>query len=329
MAIPDKQILLSEVERSLRDKLTTKDSETVERCLLSILVAYNVERKTDPEHCTDFEEYLKVFIDAKRVEGCSEGTIYQYNYKVHKLMEKTTAPVSEVTVFHIRRFLMDEKERGIKETTLKGYRAAFSAFFKWLFDESLIRTNPCSNLSRIKCKEEVRLPLTAADIELLKEACETKRDKALITFLLSTGCRISEVCALNKGAVDFQKQECKVLGKGNKERIVYLDQVSTLQLRSYLSDRKDNNPALFVGKGDKRLLPGGVRKRLNELGAKAGVDNVHPHRFRRTLATSLIERGMSIQMVARILGHSSINTTMRYVYIKDLDVLNDYRRRVG
>ena len=202
----------------------------------------------------------------------------------------------------------------------------FNSFFGWIHREGLIPTNPCANLNPIKCKKEERKPFSDIDIERLKEACTNVRDKAIITFLLATGCRISEVCALNIEDIDFQNQECVVLGKGNKERTVYLDNIATMQLDKYLSCRFDRDKALFIGKNTIRMHPGGIRKRLHELGDKAGVTNVHPHRFRRTLATNLIDRGMAIQEVAKILGHEKIDTTMKYVYTNQVNVKNAYRK---
>ena len=164
------------------------------------------------------------------------------------------------------------------------------------------------------------------DIERLKAACHTLRDKALVCFLLSTGCRISEVTSLNREDVDLRTMRCKVLGKGAKERIVYFDMVATMHLRAYLETRNDDHPALFVGKGTERLKPGGVRLMLNETAKRAGVEHVHPHRFRRTLATNLIAHGMPIQEVARILGHDKLDTTMGYVYLDDRDIQSSYRK---
>ncbi len=171
-----------------------------------------------------------------------------------------------------------------------------------------------------------KLPFSSVDIERLKENCNNVRDKAIICFLLSTGCRIGEVVSLNKNDIDFQKKQCKVLGKGNKERIVYLDDITIFFLKKYFSERVDNYEALFIGKGSFRMTPGGIRRVLVKLGEKAGVENVHPHRFRRTLATNLIYRGMPIQEVAKILGHEKLDTTMKYVYIDNNNLKFSYNK---
>ena len=178
----------------------------------------------------------------------------------------------------------------------------------------------------IKQQKVIRKPFSSVEIERLKQAAESCRDRAVIAFLLSTGCRISEVCALDVLDIDFHRRRVKVLGKGNKERVVYVDDVTVLYLNEYLRERCDAEPALFLGKGSSRMTPGGIRAMLKRLERRSGVENVHPHRFRRTLATNLINHGMPIQEVAAILGHDKIDTTMTYVYIDQTNVEHAYRR---
>ncbi len=326
MSIEGKQLLVKDLIEGLSARLTMTDINIVTEVITNVLPYYDVEMTGCDESQNDFDQLLKAFIDAKRIEGRSEKTIERYRYILNRFHEAEPFPMQKMTVFSIRHYLGSEKERGISDRTLRGYRDIFQSFFGWLYREGLISSNPCGNLNTIKCKKEVRTPYSEVDIEKLKEACSSQRDKALITFLLATGCRISEVCSLDRNDVDFANMQCTVLGKGNKERTVYLDSVATMQLRQYLVNRKDKSDALFVGKGSARLHPGGIRKRLNELGNAAGVENVHPHRFRRTLATNLINHGMPIQEVASILGHDNINTTMTYVYVNSENVKNAYRK---
>lgn len=326
MSIVDKQTFANEMRKNLSDKLTLQDINTVISELTYQLSYYNIERKPDDSDKQDFEDMLSLFMDTKRIEGRSEKTLDRYEYILRRFREFDSTPIRDVTVFNIRQFLSYEKNRGICDRTLTGYRDVFSSFFGWLHREGLLQHNPCANLMPIKFRKEVRKPYTDVDIERLKEACDTQRDKAIITFLLSTGCRISEVCGLNREDIDFQNLECTVLGKGNKERTVYLNDIAAMQLTGYLKERTDNLSALFIGKGSDRLKPGGIRKRLNEIAARAGVDNVHPHRFRRTLATNLINHGMPIQEVASVLGHDKIDTTMTYVYLDKIGVKNSYRK---
>ena len=326
MSIAAKQLLLQEIESSLSSKLTVNDIRAVTDVIIDRIVNYDVERKEDTGECADYQEFLQYFIDAKRIEGRSEKTIAHYKYVLDRLMETIHVPMKEISVYHIRSFIASEKARGISDRTLNNNRQAYNAFFGWLKREHFIPNNPCESLSPIKCMKKVKLPFSDVDIEKLKEACDSARDKALLAFLYATGCRISEVCNLDISNVDMISGECTVLGKGNKERTVFLDPIAVMQLQNYLNTRDNKSNALFTGKGDRRLEPGGVRKRLNELGQKAGVENVHPHRFRRTLATNLIDRGMPIQEVAAILGHDKIDTTMTYVYISKQNVRNSYRK---
>lgn len=326
MSITGKQLFTRELVDKLSDKLTLKDIDIVANAVAELSSFYDITKIQSGEVQDDYEQLLRAYLETKRIEGRSEKTIERYKYILNRLHKAVPLPMREMTVFSIRHYLGTEKERGISDRTLRGYRDVYQAFFGWLFREGLIPSNPCGNLSPIKCKREVRTPYSEADIEKLKEACKCQRDKAIITFLLATGCRISEVCGLDKKDIDFANMECTVLGKGNKERTVYLDSVATMHLHQYLSNRKDKSDALFVGKGLARMHPGGIRKRLNEIGDSAGVEDVYPHRFRQTLATSLINHGMSVQEVAKILGHDNINTTMTYVYVSSENVKNAYRK---
>ena len=328
MSIAAKQLFTRELSDRLSDKLTMKEVESVVAALTDQLPLYEMERRAEDAGQKDFEDMLKLFIDTKRIEGRSEKTLERYQYILRHFRQQDGTPIREVTVYNIRQFLAYEKGRGIADSTLRGYRDIFNSFFGWIHREGLIQNNPCANLNPIKCKKEVRLPYSDVDLEKLKESCITQRDKAIVYFLLATGCRISEMCGLNRDDIDFRNLECTVLGKGNKERTVYLDPVSAMQLQNYLKARTDDKEALFIGKGTDRLQPGGVRKRLNEIAEAAGVQHVHPHRFRRTLATNLINHGMAIQEVANVLGHEKIDTTMTYVYINKENVKNSYRKYV-
>lgn len=243
-----------------------------------------------------------------------------------KVFKSIGVPETRTTVYHIRDYLNRERNRGISESTLEGYRSILCSYFGWLHNETLIIHNPCINLGPIRCPKVVKLPYSDVEIEKLKEVCYSPRDKALVCFLLSTGCRIGEVIQLNRDDVDYQGMQCKVLGKGNKERVVYIDNITRMNMMRYERSRSDTSNALFAGKGSDRMTAGGIRKTLKTLEEKSGVENVHPHRFRRTLATNLINRGMPIQEVARILGHDRLDTTMKYIYINDMSVKAAYQK---
>lgn len=326
MSIIDKQTFATELRERLSDKLTLKDIEAVTNELTNQMAYYDMERRKDNASQKDFDEMLKLFVETKRIEGRSEKTLERYAYILGKFRERDNTPIRHITVYNIRQYLAYEKGRGLCDNTVRGYRDVFLSFFGWLHREGLLSVNPCANLMPIKTRKEVRFPYTNVDIERLKEACDTPRDRAIVSILMSTGCRISEVCGLDRDDIDFRNLECTVLGKGNKERTVFLDEVAAMQLQNYLKERTDKEQALFIGKGSTRMHPGGIRKRLNEIAEKAGVDHVHPHRFRRTLATNLINHGMPIQEVANILGHEKIDTTMTYCYIDKQNVKNSYRK---
>jgi len=326
MSIATKTVLMRDLEAQLGRILTAEILGKAMPVIGDCLAAYEIEQVADPDRN---EDLLDAFMAAKEVEGRSAKTMERYRYIIRRFLEEANADTRHVTVYHIRAYLMNEKKRGISDSTLEGIRCVFSSYFGWLQKEGLIQANPCGNLGAIKCQKVVRQPFGAEDLERLREACGTQRDRTLLEFLLSTGCRISEVCALNRGDIDFQALECKVLGKGNKERVVYLDAVAAMLLRRYLAGRKDANPALFLGRRAERLLPGGVRAMLKRLEQVTGVWNVHPHRFRRTLATNLIARGMALQEVAAILGHDKLDTTMEYVRLDKQTIRNNYRRFVS
>lgn len=326
MSTANKQLLLHDIEKTLGEYLTANNLASA-MCLISEqLSVFNIEKSEEPEADSESNELLKTFIDAKRVEGRSELTLARYQRAIEKLYLSVNVGIRKITVFHLREYLASEKARGISDCTLDGVRQIFSAYFMWLQKEGLIQDNPTANLGAIRSMKKVRKPYSDVDIEKLKECCVSYRDKAIISLLLSTGCRISEVCNLNRDNIDFDNMEILVLGKGNKERTVFINEITAMSLKRYLDSRIDTEDALFIGKGTNRLHPGGVRFMLKTLAKKAGVENVHPHRFRRTLATNLIDHGMAIQEVASILGHDKLDTTMKYVYLDKTNVRNAYRR---
>ena len=326
MSIEAKQVILKKLENELSNTLTVANMNEVLKILADELDYYTLEQIENYEFDLNSNDMLEAFLSAKELEGRSPKTIERYRYIITRLLFFTKTPIRNLTVYHLRKYLMELKNRGNSDVTLEGIREVFSSFFNWLYKEKLITDNPCVNLAPIKCMKKNKLPFSSVDIEKIKESCENTRDKAIVCFLLSTGCRISEVTQLNKSDIDFKTKQCKVLGKGNKERIVYIDDVTILFLTRYFLERKDNFEALFTGKGTIRMTPHGIRAMLKRLETRSGVENVHPHRFRRTLATNLIHRGMPIQEVAKILGHEKLDTTMKYVYIDNENLKFSYNK---
>ena len=325
MSMPANILLTKQIESILSKKLSSQSVlETINE-IHTILNNFEVNQISVPQ-LDKADNLLQSYTSAMRIQGRSEKTITRYVYIINRLLKSAGVYTKQITVYHIRMYLSEEKERGISDSTLEGYRQVFSAYFGWLQRECLIQHNPTANLGVIKIKKKVVEVYTEVDIENMKYHCDCLRDRAIIEFLASTGCRISEMTCLDKSDIDLVNLECKVLGKGNKERTVYLSQVGAMLLEKYFSERSDGCSAVFIGKGTERISPGGVRAMLNKLSEKAGVCHVHPHKFRRTLATNLIRRGMSIQEVANILGHEKLDTTMRYVLLNKNEIKASYQK---
>lgn len=273
------------------------------------------------------EGMLRRYIATKRVEGIAESTLRRYAEENIKLIRFMRKPLHEVTTYDLRFYLSVRRQQGkVSNRTLDGMRRCYRSFFSWLSAEGLIGRNPCAALAQIKYRKTVKKPFSAVELERIRKACGNIRDLALVDFLYCTGCRVSEVSGLDISDVDFDLGQCTVVGKGNKERIVYLSPVASMHLHEYLSSRRDGEPALFIGRGSGRLKKNGIEAILRKLGGRAGVDNVHPHRYRRTLATNLLDRGMNIQDVAAILGHADLKTTQIYCFISQSNVQAAYRK---
>ena len=318
----------NQLEHRLRAEITAECLDIVMRAVADTLATFDMHENAEgnPEQ----DDLLGTYLAAISVQGLSRKTVYHYGYVLKRLIKACGVPVRRITVYHIRNFIAAEKARGIQDSTLRSHRDAYSAFFGWLFRENLIEKNPMVNIGPIKCQQKKKKIFSDVELEKLTAKCaETsfpERNRAIIEFLKSTGCRISEMTSLNRNQVDLQKLEVVVLGKGNKERIVYLSEVTAMVMKAYLDSREDDEEMLFIGNKGERLQPGGVRIMLKQLGKKAGVENVHPHRFRRTLATNLCRRGMPLQEIATVLGHAKLDTTMKYVVLNNDDIKQAYRR---
>lgn len=322
MSIMAKESLVDQFEERVGEYLTGAHTKRAVADLKQTLEGYDVECLGSSYVAKD-DDLLKAFIDAKTVEGRSEKTINRYAYILEKFINTAGVPAQKITSEQIRSYLVSERERGLSGRSSEGLRQVLSSFFGWACKEGLIRRNPMGNIGAIRYKKEIKLPFSELEMDTIKHSCESKRDRAIVYFLESTGCRVGEVCDLKRDSIDFQNREVKVLGKGNKERIVYMSEVACSVVKDYLDSRTDDYDGLFTGKRG-NLTTNGLRAILNQIESRCGVGNIHPHRFRRTLATKLIDRGMSIQEVAFILGHSNINTTMTYVFVDKINVKNAY-----
>lgn len=324
MPIEAKKLLLNKLEQTFGNMLTSNQVNDVLNAISDELVGYTVEKNSDMH--AEPDDFLDAFISAKQIEGRSPKTLERYRYIVEKFRAATNVQTRSITVFHLRKYLADQKMRGLSDGTLEGMREIFSSYFNWLYREGLINSNPCANLGVIKNAKKVKEIYSDTDMEKMKYNCKSLRDRAIVAFLDATGCRISEMTQLNRSDIDFKNMECLVLGKGNKERTVYMTPVASMLLCEYLNQRTDNELALFVGKGTRRLQPGGVRYMLKTLEQRSHVNHIYPHKFRRTRATTMIRHGMPVQEVAAILGHEKLDTTMEYVVLDNNDIKNAYRK---
>ena len=263
-------------------------------------------------------EYLKMFLDAKRIEGCSERTLNYYNSTVLHLLKNIKESVRKITTEEIRAYLVDyQKINNCGKVTVDNIRRNISSFFSWLEEEDYILKSPMRRIHKIKTKTVVKETISDESIEKIRDSCLEMRDLAIVDLLYSTGIRVGELVKLNITDIDFEERECIVFGKGDKERKVYFDAKAKLHLKNYIESRNDSNPALFVtlDAPHDRLKISGVEIRLRQLGRNLKIERVHPHKFRRTMATRAIDKGMPIEQVQKILGHSQIDTTMKYAIV--------------
>ena len=276
--------------------------------------------------------YLEMFIAAKKIEGCSSRTAAYYKSTVEHLLKNVDTPIRKITTDEIRGYLAKYQENsGCSKTTVDNIRRNISSFFSWLEEEDYIFKSPMKRIHKIKTVQPVKETISDELIERLRDACSCKRDLAMIDLLYSTGIRVGELVRLNIEDVSFEERECVVFGKGDKERRVYFDAKAKLHLQDYLKERDDDNPALFVTLDEPhlRLKISGVEIRIRNLGRSINVEKIHPHKFRRTMATRAIDKGMPIEQVQKILGHSQIDTTMQYAMVNQSNVKNAHRKYIA
>ena len=286
------------------------------------------ENEADKQEISNVE-FLKMFLDAKRIEGCSERTIQYYQVTVEHLLSQIETSVRKITTEEIRTYLADyQKINGCSNVTVDNIRRNISSFFSWLEEEDYILKSPMRRIHKIKTKTVVKNVITDEGIEKLRDSCKEIRDLAMIDLLYSTGIRVGELVNLNIDDIDLEGRECVVYGKGDKERRVYFDAKAKVHLKEYISERKDQNHALFVtlDAPHDRLKISGVEIRLRQLGRRLELERIHPHKFRRTMATRAIDKGMPIEQVQKILGHSQIDTTMQYAMVNQSNVKNSHQK---
>ena len=299
---------------------------------LKTVVISLVNSKDKESSLADNDELLGRYFASKRAEGCSEKSLKYYKATITKAFAEINKDVREIVTDELRNYLMDyQQNHNSSKVTIDNIRRILSSFFNWLEDEDYIIKSPVRRIHKVKVSTTVKGTYSDEELEKLRDCCTNRRDLALIDFLASTGMRVGELVLLNRDDIDFQERECVVFGKGSKERIAYFDARAKLHLQKYLQDRSDNNAALFVAlKGEhSRLTIGGVESRLKKLGEQVGISRVYPHKFRRTLATTAIDKGMPIEQLQRLLGHKRIDTTLHYAMVKQQNVKIAHRKYIG
>lgn len=301
------------------------------RMLQEVLLVNLSENALEKKEISNVK-YMEMYLEAKQIEGCSKRTIEYYRNTVKHLINYINEPIRKITTETLRTYLAEyQKINDCSKVTVDNIRRNISSFFSWLEEENYILKSPMKRIHKIKTKTVVKNTISDECIEVLRNGCEEERDIAIVDILYSTGIRVGELVNLNIQDIDFDERECVVFGKGGKERRVYFDAKTKIHLQNYIGSRVDDNPALFVSLNApyERLKISGVEIRLRELGKKLNVERIHPHKFRRTMATRAIDKGMPIEQVQRILGHSQIDTTMQYAMVNQNNVKSSHRKFIA
>lgn len=326
--------ILNDIVSGIKDVLSDEQMKQVSSSIKDVLAKYEINKRTSNEERREKEntELLDTFLSAKKIEGCSDKTIHYYQSSIVKLLNGLSKCIKEICTNDIRRYLAEiQEENNLSKVTIDNLRRIFSSFFSWLEDEDYIAKSPVRRIHKVRTDTLVKEVLSDENIETLRDSCNELRDLAMIDLLLSTGVRVGELVKMNRADIDFQERQCKVFGKGNKEREVYFNARTKIHLQRYLESRTDDNPALFVtlSKPHTRLTISGVEVRLRKMGKDVHIDKVHPHKFRRTLATMAIDRGMPIEQVQKLLGHVRIDTTLHYAMVNQQNVKIAHRKYIN
>lgn len=329
-----KEKLIMEIEQAMLSSLDNAQMKQLHEVLSHCL--WNKQITEEERYCRQEEktntELMGIFLSSKCVEGCSEKTLKYYKATIGKLLATVDKHITHVTTDDLRQYLSEyQLINNCSKTNIDNIRRILSSFFAWLENENYILKSPVRRINKIKTVKKVKETYTDEALEVMRDSCTNLRDLAMIDLLASTGMRVGELVRLNISDIDFENRECVVFGKGNKERPVYFDARAKIHLRNYIQSRNDDNPALFVSllKPHRRLEISGVEIRMRKIGRDLGIDKVHPHKFRRTLATKAIDKGMPIEQVQQLLGHAKIDTTMQYAMVNQSNVKMSHRKFIG
>lgn len=326
-----KERLKTDIIQGMLPHLDNINMKRLEEVLDHALYGYTIDESVE-SLADNNVEFVDRFIASKKVEGCSNKTLIYYKNTIEAMIDEISIDVRHIKTEDLREYLTAyQTKRNSSKVTIDNIRRILSSFFSWLEDEDYILKSPVRRIHKIKQVSNIKETYSDEDLEKMRDGCKEKRDLAMIDILASTGMRIGELVLLNRDDIDFVERECVVFGKGSKERVVYFDARTKLHLQEYLDSRIDDDEALFVSlkKPFKRLTIGGIETRLRILGNELGIKKVHPHKFRRTLATTAIDKGMPIEQLQQLLGHKRIDTTLQYAMVKQSNVKIAHRKYIG
>ena len=327
-----KRELITEVVQAMLVYLDNAQLKQLQQVMEQTLTQYEVAGKRNITENDDSDKLIEMFIAAKRIEGCSEKTLKYYRSTIDAMMISLQKNVKHILTEYLRTYLTEYQIKNRSgRVTIDNIRRILSSFFSWLEDEDYIIKSPVRRIHKVKAAICIKETYTDEELERMRDNCSEIRDLAIIDMLASTGMRIGEMVLLNRKDINFSERECIVFGKGDKERVVYFDARTKLHLQEYLNSRADNNAALFVSlrTPHKRITIGGIELRLREMGKRLNIMKVHPHKFRRTLATVAIDKGMPIEQLQRLLGHQRIDTTLQYAMVKQSNVKIAHKKYIG
>lgn len=329
-----KEQLMKEIQQRMSNALNERQREQLKAVLCQCLRSYSVSAVSDSqrEDILENSRLLDLFLAAKRVEGCSEKTLHYYGETIRRMFGIVKLNVRDIFTENLRIYLGKyQEENKVSRVTIDNVRRILSSFFAWLEDEDYIVKSPVRRIHKVKTAKIIKEAFTDETIEILRDTCNEVRNLAIVELLDSSGMRVGELVKLNRTDINFNERSCIVFGKGSSEREVYFDARTKIHLWQYLHNRTDDNPALFVSlrAPHERITISGVELLLRKLGKAAAIENVHPHRFRRTLATRAIDKGMPIEQVQKLLGHVKIDTTMHYALVNQSNVKMSHRRFVA
>lgn len=326
-----KQNLINDVMQSMLPCLNNAQLEKLQAVMQYVLFQYEITKKDESSECNTLN-LVDLFLSAKRVEGCSEKSLKYYHTTIQAMLSTVNKDIKQIETEDIRSYLTSyQQQKQSCRVTIDNIRRILSSFFSWLEDEDHILKSPVRRIHKVKAVTNIKETYSDEVLEMMRDNCTEPRDLAMIDMLASTGMRVGEMVLLNRNDIDFNERECVVFGKGNKERVVYFDARTKIHLKNYLQSRTDDNPALFVSLKApyNRMNIGGIETCLRRLGKQLGLARVHPHKFRRTLATMAIDKGMPIEQLQQLLGHKRIDTTLQYAMVKQSNVKIAHRKYIG